>query len=74
MMFCEVCSSGNFTSLYVAEVCVDSGAGFASLGKYGNLLLMSMVHEYMVSSRLQVYGTIWIYATLTALGFIFYLT
>ena len=74
MMFCEVASSGNFTYLYVAEVCVDSGAGFSSLGKYFNLLLMSMVHEYMINSKLQVYGTIWVYATLTTIGFIFYVT
>ena len=35
---------------------------------------MSILHEYLVNSQLQVYGTVWIYATLTTFGFIFYLT
>ena len=74
MMFFEIASSGNFCYLYVAEVCVDSGAGFSSLGKYVNLLLMSVTHEYMINSQLQVYGTIWLYATLTMIGFFFYIT
>ena len=74
MMFCEVASSGNFVYLYVAEVCVDSGAGFASLGKYLNLILLSLIHEYMINSRLQVHGTILIYATVTFIAFIFFTT
>ena len=52
MLFVEVATSGNYTMLYVAEVAVDSGAGFASLGKYINLLIMIMAHEYLVNSSL----------------------
>ena len=42
------------------------------MGGYVNLFIMSFTFEYMINSDLKVYGSIWIFAALTLIGFFFF--
>merc|ERR1712060_17320 len=64
-------SQGSVAWLYVPEVCVDSATGLAVAGQFINLTIISFTFEYMINSALKVHGSLWYFAGLCLLGFIF---
>ena len=64
-------SQGSTAWLYVPEVCVDSGTGLAVAAQFLNLTLISFTFEFMMNSSLEVHGSIWYFAVLTAIGCLF---
>ena len=57
--------------LYIPEVTVDAASGLAVAAQFINLTIISLTFEYMMDSELKVYGSIWYFAGLTFIGFIF---
>lgn len=68
---CYHLSQGSVAWLYIPEVTVDAASGFAAGSQFLNLTLISFTFEFMINSALDVYGSIWYFAGLTLLGFIF---
>lgn len=66
-------SQGSTAWLYVPEVCVDAGTGLAVAAQFINLTLISFTFEFMMNSALEVHGSIWYFAGLTSIGFLFVL-
>ena len=64
-------STGDFAWVYIPEVCVDSATGLAASGQFINLVILSLTFEFMINSELKVYGSLWFFAAITFIGFIF---
>ena len=50
---------------------MDAATGLAVAGKFVNLILISFTFEFMINSSLQVHGTVWYFAVICFLGFLF---
>ena len=50
---------------------IDAASGFATGAQFINLTLISLTFEYMINSSLKVYGTMWYFAGICLIGFIF---
>ena len=70
-IFCYQLSTGSFAWVYIPEICVDSATGFASSGQMISVTIISFTFEFMINSELKVYGSIWFFAVITFIGFIF---
>ena len=57
--------------LYIPEVTVDAASGFAAGAQFINLTVIGFTFEFMINSELKVYGSIWYFAALTFIGFLF---
>ena len=64
-------STGSFVWAYIPEVCVDAASGFATSGLFFFMVIISFTFEFMINSRLKVYGSLWIYSAITMVGYIF---
>ena len=56
---------------YVAEVCVDVASGLVMGLMYVSLTFSMLTFELKIESSLDIHGTIWFYAAITFIGFIF---
>ena len=52
-------------------MCVDSATGLAVAGQFGNLIIISFTFEFMINSSLEVHGSVWYFAVICFLGFLF---
>ena len=50
---------------------MDAASGFATGAQFINLMLITFTFESMINSSLRIYGTIWYFAAMTILGFLF---
>ena len=57
--------------MYVPEITVDSASGFGVGAQFTTLIVISLTFEFMMDSALQVYGSIWIFAGSSFVGFLF---
>ena len=64
-------STGSCAWLYVPEITVDSASGFGVGAQFTTLIVISLTFEFMMDSALQVYGSIWIFAGSSFVGFLF---
>ena len=61
-------SHGATALLYLAEVCVDSGTGFATSAQFICLIVISLSFDFLIKSPIGVDGTMWIFAGISFLG------
>ena len=66
-------STGSVVYIYVPEVAVDRATGLAVAVQSANFTIVAFTFEYMINSSLQVHGTIWYFASLNFLAFLFFM-
>ena len=66
-------SLGSITWVYMPEVSVDAGTALAAAGMSISALLVQLTFDIMISSSLEVHGTIWYYSAMNFIGFIFFI-
>ena len=54
--------------LYMAEVCVDSGTGFATSAQFISLVIISLTFEFFIKSPLGITGTLSIFGGISFIG------
>ena len=62
---------GAVAFLYISEVCVDVAAGLVLGVMFLSLTFSMLTFELKIESSLDIHGTIWFYAAITFIGFIF---
>ena len=62
---------GSIAWLYVPEVCVDAGTGFAIASQFCNLTLICLTFDFMIHSGMGVYGALWYHSCWCFGGWLF---
>lgn len=65
--------AGGLTWVYVPEVCVDTASGVGIAVQSTNLTIVAFTFDYMINSRLKVYGSLWYFAAFNFVGMLFHI-
>lgn len=65
--------SGTVTWVYNAEVTVDKAAGFCVCAQFIMTVIYNLTMEYMINSKLQAFGTFFLFGGISVVGFLFHL-